>query len=660
MVVCSPSKFRFEEAFSRTIGWITQTEQQVLRGKRIAIAGLGGVGGHHAACLARMGIGAMHLADPDRFELANLNRQAGAAASRLGQAKVAITAEQVHDINPECALTLFADGITEANLDAFLSGVDLYIDGLDFFAFQARDMVFAACHRRGIPAISAAPLGMGVSCFVVMPGRMSFAEYVRWDGCNDLEKALRFVVALAPRALHRAALVDPTAVNIAAGKGPSTPMACHLCAGVLGTEATRILLGRPGIVALPRTVQFDAYSHRQVTTWRPWGNANPLQRLTLAFARRHLTSLEKNAVIVAAQHQLPGTLIERVLHAARWAPSGDNVQPWRLAVTSPLSATIGLLGQAESVFELEGWTGLIAAGAFIESVRLAAGSEGFRAVISQRPQPADARFAVEVVVHLEPAAAEAMVDPLARWLPVRRVHRGAYRRRSLTTGEITALEASLGSAFTLRRFEGRERLRIARMNALGAHLRMIIPEVYHVLIRTIAWKSTYSPERMPEDALGIPRMLRGFTRWYLASWERVRFVNRWMAGTLLPRIVMEVVPGVRCAAHIAIVAREAPQSSADWLAAGAAVQRFWLTAASLGLQHQPGMTPLIFGRYVLHGIVFSNVAAARPLALRLIGRLIGAVGADAVERTVWMGRIGEAAPLQARSLRRPLAELQAE
>lgn len=77
--------FQYDEAFSRNIGWVTAEEQCVLRTKRVAIAGLGGVGGGHLLTLTRLGIGGFHLADFDTFDLANFNRQASAATSTLGQ-----------------------------------------------------------------------------------------------------------------------------------------------------------------------------------------------------------------------------------------------------------------------------------------------------------------------------------------------------------------------------------------------------------------------------------------------------------------------------------------------------------------------------------------------------------------------------------------------
>jgi hypothetical protein len=166
--------------------------------------------------------------------------------------------------------------------------VDLYVDGLDFFAFRARRSVFAACAARGIPAITVAPLGMGAALLNFLPGGMTFEEYFRWDGCSEEEMAVRFLVGLSPALLQRGYLADPSAVDLASGRGPSTAMACELCAGIAATEALKILLGRGKVTAAPRGVHFDAYRNKLVHTWRPFGNRNPVQRLTIALASRQL------------------------------------------------------------------------------------------------------------------------------------------------------------------------------------------------------------------------------------------------------------------------------------------------------------------------------------------------------------------------------------
>ena len=202
-------------------------------------------------------------------------------------------AEMAAAINPQVDIRRFGDGVNSDNVERFLDGADLYVDGLDFFVFEVRRRVFAECARRGIPAITAAPLGMGAALLVFMPGRMSFEEYFGLAGCSEAEMAARFLVGLAPSMLQLGYLVDPSRVDLARRRGPSTVMACDLCAGIAGTEALKILLGRGRVYAAPWGVHFDAYKNRLRRTWRPGGNAHPLQKAMIALARRRFLAAER-------------------------------------------------------------------------------------------------------------------------------------------------------------------------------------------------------------------------------------------------------------------------------------------------------------------------------------------------------------------------------
>lgn len=279
------SAFDYASAFSRNIGWVTEAEQQRLRGARIAIAGLGGVGGAHLLTLARLGLARFNIADFDRFEVHNFNRQVGAMMSTLDQPKASVLADMARDINPEADVRVFGDGVNEGNVDEFLRDVDVYVDGIDFFAIKARRLLFNACHARGIPALTAAPLGMGVSLLYFKPGGMSFEQYFRVEGKSEVEQYARFIAGLSPAMLQRSYLVAPEAVNFQERRGPSTMMSCDLCAGMMGTSVLKVLLNRGHLRAAPWAVQFDAYHQKLRYTWRPFGNANPLQQLLMAFIR---------------------------------------------------------------------------------------------------------------------------------------------------------------------------------------------------------------------------------------------------------------------------------------------------------------------------------------------------------------------------------------
>jgi len=276
------------EAFSRTLGWITPSELELLGRKRVAIAGLGGVGGSHFLTLARLGIGAFTVADLDVFELANFNRQAGAFVSTVDKPKVEVLAGMALDINPEIDLRVFDAGVDPGNLDAFLDGVDVYVDGLDYFVVETRRAVFAACARKGIPAVTAAPLGLSAALLSFLPGTMTFEDYFVLEGRPEFEQLVRFLVGLAPAMLQGSYLLDPKAIDFIRKRGPSTPVACDLCAGMVASETLKILLGRGDVLAAPWSQQFDAYRNKFVKRWRPGGNRHPLQRLAIGVIQRRL------------------------------------------------------------------------------------------------------------------------------------------------------------------------------------------------------------------------------------------------------------------------------------------------------------------------------------------------------------------------------------
>lgn len=278
-------KFEYGRAFSRNIGWVTLAEQATLRGARVAIAGLGGVGGGHLLTLSRLGIGNFSISDFDDFDVHNLNRQAGAFMPFMGMPKLDTIAKLALDINPEIDLRLFPKGVHPDNVDEFLKDVDVYVDGLDFFALPARRMVFAKCREKGIPALTAAPLGMGTAFLYFRPDGMSFEKYFKVEGFDQQEQYARFIAGLSPAMLNRDYLVAPEAVNFQEKRGPSTIMACDLCAGVMGTSVLKILLNRGTLKAAPWGMHFDAYHQKLKATWRPFGNSHPLQQLLLKFIR---------------------------------------------------------------------------------------------------------------------------------------------------------------------------------------------------------------------------------------------------------------------------------------------------------------------------------------------------------------------------------------
>ncbi len=662
----SDTAFDYATAFSRNLGWVTEWEQQALRVRRVAIAGLGGVGGSHLVTLARLGVGGFNIADLDRFDLVNFNRQAGARMDTLGRPKVDVAAEMALGINPELRITRFPEGVNPENIDSFLAGCDLYVDGLDFFVLGIRAAVFARCAELGIPAITAAPIGMGVGFLAFLPGGMTFEQYFRLAGHAEEEQYLRFLMGVAPAGLHRTYLVDDTRVDLAGKRGPSTAAACELCAGMIATQATKLLLGRGGVPHAPDHLHFDAYRGRLARTRLRWGNAGPLQRLKLAVARRMYRGMTRRAAAPPPPPQ-PDPLM-RILDLARWAPSGDNQQPWRFDPVDGRTVRVHLdAPDPANPYEYrDGEPILLAGGMLLESLRIAARANG--RTMEWRLELATPPWRLLARLEPDPQAPDALQpDPLAAALPLRSVARGPLGSRRLTALEKTRLQDALGSDLAITWHEGPgARLRVARLGQRATDIRLRAPETFPVHRRMVDWDRPHSPTGLPARALGLDRPTLRMMRWAMQDQSRMDRVNT-LFGTWSPALQLDVWPALRSSAFFTVrladtadhegAAGEEGTRAMRLLRAGERLQRFWLTAVDMGLAVQPWLAPLIFADYGRRGAAFTSDARLREKAAALARQAGDTLGP--IDTMIFIGRIGVARPglPGPRSVRRPTAEL---
>jgi nitroreductase len=350
------------------------------------------------------------------------------------------------------------------------------------------------------------------------------------------------------------------------------------------------------------------------------------------------------------------THLERILDLARWAPSGDNTQPWRFEVLGPEHVLVhGFDTREHCVYDLDGHPSQLAVGALLETISLAATAEGRTTRITRRPDTPDTHLLFDVRFEADPAI---QPDPLVPHIEKRVVQRRAMSTRPLTAAQKTALEAVVGASYKVVWFEGlAERWRMAKLSFDSAKIRLTIPEAYAVHKTVIEWDAQYSEDRIPDRAVGADPLNLRIMRWAMASWERVEFFNAVFLGHLTPRLQLDLVPGLRCAAHFALLTDRPVTTIDDYVAAGRAVQRFWLTAARLGLYIQPEMTPVIFSRYQREGRPFTQVSAAVRRAGALNIKLTGVLASLDIGALCFLGRIGVGAAPRARSVRLPLHRL---
>lgn len=158
---------------------------QKLASCHVLLAGAGGVGGYAAEALARGGIRALTVYDPDSVHPTNLNRQILALHSTCGKLKTDCLYSRLADINPQLELNLHPEALTAENIPSVLdsNNFDYVIDAID--PINEKCFLLAACYNRKIPVISA----MGAGCRLD-PSQVKYADISKTNNCR-LAKSVR-------------------------------------------------------------------------------------------------------------------------------------------------------------------------------------------------------------------------------------------------------------------------------------------------------------------------------------------------------------------------------------------------------------------------------------------------------------------------------------
>ena len=170
--------------FSRTALLVGQKAIDKLQHSRVAIFGIGGVGGYVAEALARSGVGCFDLIDNDTVALTNLNRQIIATHATLGQAKVQVMAERIHAINPEAIVHVHQCFFLPENAHEFdFFQYDYVVDAVDTVA--AKIAIIMAAKAADVPVISSMGAGNKMD-----PGKFQVADIFK-TSVDPLARVMR-------------------------------------------------------------------------------------------------------------------------------------------------------------------------------------------------------------------------------------------------------------------------------------------------------------------------------------------------------------------------------------------------------------------------------------------------------------------------------------
>lgn len=353
-------------------------------------------------------------------------------------------------------------------------------------------------------------------------------------------------------------------------------------------------------------------------------------------------------------------ILFRILTLARWASSGDNVQPWRFEILSDRHVVVhGMDTRKNVVYDRCGSASQMASGILLETIRIAASGFGLRSSFSSNTNDPENEHPL-YDVRFEPSRIEE--DILFPFIEKRFVNRLPMRTSPLKNEEKSFL---MNESITSD--QGRyeivwleslsEKLSMMEICRLSGKIRLESPKAHSVHRDTIDWGSSVSFDKIPDQSLGISPFLLPMVRWAMAEKRRTDWLNRIPGGTFFPRFQTDIFPSVACAAHFVILASHPRRTLMDQIDAGRSVCRFWLAATSLGLHIQPEMAPVIFRSYCLAGEPFSDDSGLFDMAKKLSVLMDRLIGREDRPDILFMGRIGRGKAPSSRAHRLPLRDL---
>ena len=650
----------FSEAFSRNIGLLTEEEQKKLSDVKVAIPGMGGVGGLHLITLIRTGIGKFNIADFDVYEPVNVNRQFGATVPAFGRSKVDVMREQALSINPYLELNLFQEGINQANLEHFLDGVDIVIDSLDFFEFDVRRLLFKKAADKGIYVITAGPLGFSSAMLIFDPNGMGFDEYFNIkDSMIGKDKYVSFALGLAPRPTH-IKYMDLKKVDLESKAGPSLGIACQICSALAATEALKIVLNKGRTKAVPHYFQFDPYLQIMRQGYMSKGNKNPLQKIKIfvikKMLRKNKPKLNRNKPNGSPQIKepyftdnfesgIPKEIINYIVELGTWAPSADNVQPWKFSWDGTKLMLLKDVEKANFFYDVNNESTHLTFGALMENISIAASHFGLNAEFNLFPSG----YYSDIISEVQFFSGTEKEDELYPHVMTRRVNRAFYKNKKIQSEKVSTLKNIFHGDSNARLIwiDGVKDKKCFQQIIFDADRILFEDKRLHQgLFRWINLKGKFKDEGMNIDVLGLNMVQRALFP-ILSDWSKMKILNKVGVSRMAAFNSIQLLSSSPSYALITIN----NISPENYINGGRTMERFWIKANALGLSVHP-MLGFIF---LLNHLTTDGAKKFRPSHRKMIAgfqkKLSSIQGVNASDHCLAFFRLGVADKLSEKTLR---------
>lgn len=352
-------------------------------------------------------------------------------------------------------------------------------------------------------------------------------------------------------------------------------------------------------------------------------------------------------------------LIESILEHARWCPSPDNLQPWRFKIIDEVTFEVHCKDASDwMVYDINGHVTWLTLGFLFECIDICAAEHQARCNYEQLPSddPQTTIFKINLTVDNSIEKSD-----LYNIIPTRSVQRKPMGSKKLSKEEKSRLNSIIPAGFQLHWYESfKDKFKVGKLLYGNSHTRYAMKEGYDVHSKVIDWRKgfeQYSPTKIPPKSLGVDPITIALTKWALAKWERFHVVEKYFAGTVWARFLMDFMTSIRCSCHFLLTKESTATSLEDFIASGRTVMRLWLTCQKLGLGFQPELTPVMFAELQRNKTPFSKDKRATINAKIMDNKFKTLMGEDSVSRSVYLARVGPASLPTSRSTRMPLKEL---
>lgn len=641
---------------------ITDQEQQTLSHKKIGVMGLS-VGQSVSLTLAmERGFGELRIADFDELDLSNINRiRTGVYNIKIK--KTVIVAREIAEIDPFLNVVCFEEGITEENLDQFLTKngkLDLLIDECD--SFDIKINARSKAKALGIPVLmEGSDRGtIDIERFDLEPerpilhGMVDHLDMSKYKTLSSLDERAPYITAvtgvetLSPRMKASAVEIMGTistwpqlASAVTYGGGITADLSRKILLNLLKVSG-RFFLDLDELISDPATEQAKS-------------STNPPTLLQTAEIEEFITT--HKLAFEAAQHSINEEILEQLIEAAKLAPSGGNNQPWRWHYQNGLLHLFLEEQVAQAYLDPQFTSSYISLGASIENLLLKAASLNLQVNWQLTPQLAPTHVAwFSFGENYQPNAQE---KELAAQIPFRHTNRKISQREELdpsTFANLTHLVEQTANA-KLKWVTDVELIKNLGMIATHTDLlRMFIPDAHRDFIeREMRWN--LEEVNATEDGIGIHTLDLGNNDQIgirlLKDRRMINFLQQINGGSGFKRLSM-----MQFMASSAIGLITMPQGEIkSFIEGGMAAEKLWLGATGMGLQIHPINVPLIF-------FYKNSVENSLPLPQENKAQLSQAeqnfkqiFSVQANEQPIFMFRLFKASPSPERTIRKSTSKI---